>query len=107
MNSTVESIKDYISREYNIDFKLEHYRENTAERWLKYKTGKKEYTLSCDYARQPQIDMENEYWCIYEDFMDYEKWHGNGSAVLDKGNETIDQIMQEWGFKKNSQLSLF
>lgn len=102
MNTTVDMIKDYIKKEYGIDFKIETY---GSHRQLIYKNKKKEYEFYCNYAYQVKEDTH--VWSIYDDFMDYAEWHGYGSAVLDKGMETIDQIMQEWGFKKNSQLSLF
>ena len=110
MNTTVETMQKYINDVYGIEFKLEHYKDNLSERWLKYKKGKKEYTLSCDYANHPEMNAEEtEYWSIYIDFMDYEKWWGYGYAVIDLGTPTIDSIMYKWGFEKTTQyqLSLF
>ena len=102
MNTTVDYIKKYILNNYNINF--EEYMLGT-HRHLKYKNGKKEYDLFCDYAYQPQIEQGVEYWSIYNDFMDYKEWHGYGGAELDEGDKTIDKIMQDWGFKK--QLTIF
>ena len=102
MNTTVDMIKDYIKKEYGIDFKIETY---GSHRQLIYKNKKKEYEFYCNYAYQVKEDAH--VWSIYDDFMDYGEWHGYGGARTDKGLETIDEIMQEWGFKKNSQLSLF
>lgn len=102
MNTTVDMIKDYIKKEYGIDFKIETY---GSHRQLIYKNKKKEYEFYCNYAYQVKEDAH--VWSIYDDFMDYGEWHGYGGARTDKGIETIDQIMQEWGFKKNNQLSLF
>ena len=107
MNSTVERIRDYILSEYGIEFKLVHYPGNRAERWLEYKKDKKEYTLSCGYAQSNREDPYNEYWSIFEDYMDYEKWHGSGSAIVDEGIKTVDKIMNDWGFKKDMQMRLF
>lgn len=102
MNTTVDMIKDYIKKEYGINFKIETY---GSHRQLIYKNKKKEYEFYCNYAYQVKEDAH--VWSIYDDFMDYGEWHGYGGARTDKGIETIDEIMQEWGFKKNNQLSLF
>ena len=90
MVSTLEGIKDYIFNEYGLSFEIEHYPENISQRWLKYKIGKREYTLSLGYARQPQIDMENEYWCIFQDYMGIKKY--TGLAI--EGNETRNFIFE-------------
>lgn len=105
MNTTVETMQEYILNEYGIEFKLVHYFQNSAERWLIYKKNKKEYELHCDYANHP-VD-ECYCWSIYHNYMDYEKWYGYGGAEIDRGVETIDKIMKDWGFSKNNQLCLF
>jgi len=102
MNTTIDKVKEYLKQEYDLDFYYETY---GTHKWLKYSKNKKEYTLHCDYAYQAKEDAD--VWCIYEDFMDYNKWYGNGSAVKDNGKETLDLIMKEWGFEKKQQLSLF
>ena len=105
MNTTVEYIQKYVKDNYNLDFKLEYI---GTHRFIKYIKNKKEYEFSCDYARQPEIDdSTNEYWSIYTDFMDYKEWYGYGGAYLDEGSKTIDKIMEEWGFKKEQQLTIF
>lgn len=102
MNTTVDMIKNYIKKEYGIDFKIETY---GSHRQLIYKNKKKEYEFYCNYAYQVKEDAH--VWCIYDDFMDYNEWYGYGGARTDKGIQTIDEIMSEWGFKKNNQLTLF
>lgn len=102
-------IKNYISREYGIEFKLEMIEPTNYEKYeeLIYRAGKKEYRLSVDWAYQGR---ERKYcWSIYADYMNYKEWHGYGGAYLDEGNKTIDDILiNQWGFKKNSkQMSLF
>ncbi len=104
MNTTVEDIKEYVLKEYGIDFKLNYI---GTHRYLEYVDKKKKYELSCDYARQPEIDdSDAEYWSIYFDYMDRSKWHGYGAAYLDEGMKTVDKIMHEWGFKKEKQLTI-
>lgn len=107
MRTMLYYIKDYCLREYNIDFKLVTEEPTNYEKYerLLYKKGKKEYSLEVGYAYQAEVDRQA--WSIYTDFMDYEKWYGSGGAYLDEGNKTLDIIMQEWGFKKESQMSLF
>jgi hypothetical protein len=102
LNLTVDIIKDYIKKEYDLDFKIETY---GSHRQLVYKHKKKEYEFYCNYAYQEKEDAE--VWSIYDDFMDYEKWHGYGGARADNGFDTVDEIMKEWGFEKNNQLKLF
>lgn len=102
MNTTVDKIKEYLKNNYGLDFKYELY---GTHRWLRLKKGKQEYTIHCDYAYHP--DEELDCWSIYIDHMDYDTWYGNGRAIIDNGIETIDKIMEEWGFEKDNQLSLF
>ena len=104
MNTTVEYIQKYLKEKYNIDFQIEYM---GTQRELYYKKNKKEYRLSCGYAQSNINDPYNECWSIYEDFMDYNELCGSGSAREDKGNETIDEIMHEWGFKKERQTDIF
>ena len=106
MKTTIEELQEYIMNNYNLKFEYDGYGKN---KYLKYKDKKKEYLLSCGYARQPKIDdSTKEYWSIFHDFMDYTEWYGYGSAELDNGNETIDIIMEQWGFiKKEKQLTIF
>lgn len=105
MNTTVEIIKDYIKKEYGISFKLEYI---GTHRLLKLKKGKEEYEFMCDYAYH-ELDGKREYiWSIYIDYMNYKEWHGNGRAIIDNGETTIDEVMKEWGFtKQQEQLTLF
>lgn len=105
MNTTVEMIKDYIQKEYGINFKIETY---GTHRNLIYKTAKKEYEFYCNYAYHPEIEQGVHYWSIYYDFMDYNKWYGYGGTYIDEGTDTIDKIMKEYGFnKQQEQLTLF
>lgn len=97
MKTTVETMQKYIKDAYGIDFQLD-------DSWLKYKKGKKEYTLTCDYANHPKEEINC--WSIYIDFMDYEKWWGYGYSVIDLGTPTIDSIMYQWGFEKTTQYQL-
>lgn len=104
MNTTVEYIQKYLKEKYNIDFQIEYM---GTQREIKYTKNKIEYRLSCGYAQSNRNDPYTEYWSIYEDMMDKNNWHGSGSAREDKGNETIDEIMQEWGFRKEAQTNIF
>ena len=111
MRTMLHYIKNYISAEYGIEFKIEAIEPNNYEKYeeLVYKTGKKTYRLSVDWANQ-YVDTESTYaWSIYADYMDYKNWHGYGGAYIDEGHKTIDEIMtNQWGFKKISkQISLF
>lgn len=109
MRTMLHYIKNYISSEYGIEFKLEMIEPTNYEKYeeLIYRIGKKEYRLSVNWAYQGE---ERTYcWSIYADYMNYKEWHGYGGAYLDEGNKTIDDILiNQWGFKKNSkQMSLF
>lgn len=104
MNTTVEYIQKYVKDNYNLDFKLEMI---GTHRFIKYVNGKKEYTFNCDYAQSNPDDPYTEYWSIYDDYMNYKNWYGFGSARVDNGIETIDEIMADWGFKKEKQMSIF
>ena len=106
MNTTVETMKDYILSEYKIEFKIVHYNENKNKRYLEYKKNKEKYTLSCWYASHPEIDGK-EYWSIYYDYMNYKDWYGYGGTYIDEGNKTIDKIMEMWKFDKNKQTNIF
>ena len=37
--------------------------------------------------------------------MDKKEWHGYGGAEVFEGANTVDEIMQEWGFRK--QMTIF
>lgn len=100
MNTTVEYIQKYVKDNYDLDFKLEYI---GTHRFIKYIKNKKEYTFTCDYAQKDRL----EYWSIYYDFMDYKNWYGNGAAVIDNGDKTIDEILKDWGFVKNKQMTIF
>ena len=105
MNTTVEYIQKYIKNNYELDFKLEYL---GTTRQIVYQKDKKEYSFLCDYAQSNRNDPYNEYWSIYEELNDRKNWYGSGSARLDNGNETIDEIMKEWGFiKKENQTTIF
>ena len=104
MNTTVETIQKYIKENYNLDFKLYYI---GTHREIKYIKNKVEYNFMCDYAQSNPDDPYTEYWSIYDDYMDYKNWYGFGSARVDKGIETIDEIMADWGFKKEKQMSIF
>lgn len=111
MRTMLHYIKNYISSEYGIEFKLEMIEPTNYEKYeeLIYRVGKKEYRLSVDWAYQYK-DKERTYaWSIYADYMDYKEWYGFGGAYIDEGHKTIDEIMtNQWGVKKNSkQISLF
>ena len=105
MNTTVWNMQKYINQEYGIDFKLTTYPNGNGE--LEYKNNKTTYNLHCDYAFHPEIELGVEYWSIYYDYMNYNKWHGDGGTYIDEGIKTIDKIMQEWGFKKKNQTTIF
>lgn len=104
MNTTVEDIQKYIKDNYNLDFKKEYI---GTHRYLTYKNRKKEYEIYCDYAYSNLKDPNTEYWSIYEEFTDKKEWYGSGSARVDEGFKTLDEIMNEWGFKKEKQLTIF
>lgn len=111
MRTMLHYIKNYISSEYGIEFKLETVEPTNYEKYeeLVYKIGKKEYRINVDWSYQ-NIDKERTYaWSIYADYMDYKNWHGYGGAYLDQGHKTIDNIMTtQWGFKKKfKQLDIF
>ena len=105
MNTTVDMIKDYVLKEYGLNFKIEVY---GTHRNLIYKKAKKEYEFYCNYAYHPEIENGVHFWSIYYDFMDYNKWYGYGGTYIDEGIETIDKIMEMYGLKKQQeQLTLF
>lgn len=109
MRTMLHYIKNYISSEYGIEFKLEMIEPINYEKYeeLIYRIGKKEYRLSVDWAYQGEEGIYC--WSIYADYMNYKEWHGYGGAYEDEGDKTIDYILtNQWGFKKNSkQISLF
>lgn len=47
MNTTVEFIKEYIKKHYDLDFKFDYIR---THKYLIYKNKKEEYNIMCDYA---------------------------------------------------------
>ena len=105
MNTTVKMIKEYIKKQYDIDFKLNYI---GTHRYLIYKNKKEEYTIMCDYAFHDVEGERQQVWSIYIDYMNYKEWYGNSRAIIDNGNKTIDEVMQEWGFtKQQDQLTLF
>lgn len=108
MRTMLHFIKNYIEEEYGITFKLQYIEPNNYEKYeeLIYKKGKKEYRLQVSWSYQGE---DRQYcWSIYSDFMDYKEWYGYGGAYLDEGEQTIDKIMNNWGFiKKEKQISLF
>lgn len=105
MNTTVEFIKEYIKKQYDLDFKLDYIR---THKYLIYKNKKEEYNIMCDYAFHDVGGKRQQVWSIYIDYMNYKEWYGNGRAIIDNGISTIDSIMQEWGFKRQQeQLNLF
>lgn len=104
MNTTVETIQEYIKKTYNLDFRLQYL---GTHREIVYKNGKKEYSFICGYAQSNPDDPYVEYWSIFEEFFDKNKWYGSGSARIDKGIITVDNIMKEWGFKKQNQTNIF
>ena len=105
MNTTVEVIKEYIKKQYDIDFKLNYI---GTHRYLIYKYKEEEYNIMCDYAFHDIEGERQQVWSIYIDYMNYKEWCGNGRAIIDNGISTIDLIMKEWGFKKRQeQLQLF
>ena len=105
MNTTIDFIKKYISKEYGIDFKIITYGTHQI---LEYKKNKLEYNLSCDYAKRPEIEQGVEFWSIYYDFMDRGNWHCYGGTYVDNAEKTIDEIMSMWGFIKNkNQTTIF
>lgn len=105
MNTTVEMIKDYIQKEYGINFKLGYL---GTHRYLQYKNKKEEYEFMCDYAWHEKNGIREHVWSIYADYMNYKEWYGFGGAYEDEGEKTIDMIMKDWGItKQQEQLTLF
>ena len=104
MNTTVEDIQKHIKNTYKLNFSLNYI---GTQRELEYQKNKIKYRLSCGYAQSNINDPYTEYWSIYEEMMDKNNWHGSGSARVDEGFKTVDEIMQEWGFKKEGQTSIF
>ena len=97
-------LKRYLKDQYDLDFQLDTL---GTHKYLILNQNKKEYNLSFGYAQQPKIG-EGEYWSLYHDFMDKKEWHGYGGAEVFEGANTVDEIMQEWGFtKQQEQLTLF
>lgn len=105
MNTTVELIKDYIKKQYGLDFKLNYI---GTHRYITYENKKEEYDIMCGYAFHEVEGERQQIWSIYINYMNYKEWYGNGRAIIDNGISTIDSVMAEWGFKKKQeQLKLF
>ena len=110
MNTTIDYLKDYIKENYGLEFKKIFDTPTEYEKYesLTYQDGKKVYELSVGWAQSNRTVDNAEHWSIYHNFMDCKEWHGFGGAEMDNGKETIDKIMQDWGFKKQQeQLNIF
>ena len=94
---------DYLFKEYGLEFEFVYY---GAVKCLQYQKGKQEYSLHYDYALQPKIDNKK-HWSLFTSYMNRKKWYGNGGAYIDEGTKTIDKVMNEWGFKKQNQTTIF
>lgn len=105
MNTTIDFLYNYLYQVYGLDFDLIDY---GTFKCLKFQKGEKEYLLHYDYARQPQIDSSaKEYWSLFTSYMNHREWYGNGGAYIDEGTVTIDKVMNEWGFQKQNQTTIF